>query len=112
DSPKEIELKIRKAYCPPKEIELNPVMELAKYILFRGEEKEFEVVNTKTNERRIYKTYHELEKDYMLGKIHPADLKSSISSQLINLIEPARKYFLDGPGKKYLEDMKEIEVSR
>jgi hypothetical protein len=30
----------------------------------------------------------------------------------VNLLEPARKYFLDGPGKKCLEDMKEIKVSR
>ncbi|MEM3610358.1 MAG: hypothetical protein QW076_05665, partial [Candidatus Anstonellales archaeon] len=83
-----------------------------KYILFRGGEKEFEIINVKTHERRIYETYQELEKDYMSGKIHPADLKSSVSSELINLLRPARKYFLDGPGKKYLEDMKEIEVSR
>ncbi|MEM3180836.1 MAG: tyrosine--tRNA ligase [Candidatus Micrarchaeaceae archaeon] len=112
DTPEDIERKIKKTYCPPKEIELNPVMELAKYILFRGGEKEFEIINVKTHERRIYETYQELEKDYMSGKIHPADLKSSVSSELINLLRPARKYFLDGPGKKCLEDMKEIKVSR
>ena len=112
DPPKEIERKIGKAYCPPKEIELNPIMELAKYILFRGEEKEFELINIKTHERRIYGTYQELERGYVSGEIHPVDLKSSVSSELIKLLEPARKYFLDGPGKKCLEDMKEIRVSR
>ncbi|MEM0147375.1 MAG: tyrosine--tRNA ligase, partial [Candidatus Micrarchaeaceae archaeon] len=62
DTPEDIERKIKKTYCPPKEIELNPVMELTKYILFRGGEKEFEIINVKTHERRIYETYQELEK--------------------------------------------------
>jgi len=112
DSPDEIERKIKKAYCPPKEVELNPILELARYILFRGEEKELVVVNAKTQERKAYKTYPELEKDYVEGKIFPADLKSSVSDALINLLEPARKYFLEGPGKNLLEEMKEIKVTR
>ncbi|MFP3279317.1 MAG: tyrosine--tRNA ligase [Candidatus Micrarchaeota archaeon] len=112
DSPEEIERKLMKAYCPPKEVELNPILELARYILFRGEEREFVVVNAKTQERKVYKTYSELEKDYVEGKIFPADLKSSVSSALIDLLEPARKYFLEGPGKNLLEEMKEIKVSR
>jgi len=112
DSPDEIERKLMKAYCPPKEVELNPILELARYILFRGEEKELVVVNAKTQERKVYKTYPELEKDYVEGKIFPADLKLSVSSALINLLEPARKYFLEGPGKNLLEEMKEIKVTR
>jgi len=112
DLPEEIERKLMKAYCPPKEVELNPILELARYILFRGEEKELVVVNAKTQERKVYKTYPELEKDYVEGKIFPADLKLSVSSAIINLLEPARKYFLEGPGKNLLEEMKEIKVSR
>ena len=112
DSPDEIERKIKKAYCPPKEVELNPILELARYILFRGEEKELVVVNAKTQERKAYETYPELEKDYIEGKVYPADLKSSVSDALINLLEPARKYFLEGPGKNLLEEMKEIKVTR
>jgi len=112
DSPEEIERKLMKAYCPPKEVELNPILELARYILFRGEEKEFAIINAKTQERKVYKTYPELEKDYVEGKIFPADLKSSVSNALINLLEPARKYFLEGPGKNLLEEMKEIKVTR
>jgi len=87
-------------------------LELARYILFRGEEKELVVVNAKTQERKVYKTYPELEKDYVEGKIFPADLKSSVSNALIDLLEPARKYFLEGPGKNLLEEMKEIKVTR
>jgi len=55
DLPEEIERKLMKAYCPPKEVELNPILELARYILFRGEEKELVVVNAKTQERKVYK---------------------------------------------------------
>ena len=77
-----------------------------------GEEKELVVVNAKTQERKAYKTYPELEKDYVEGKVYPADLKSSVSDALINLLEPARKYFLEGSGKNLLEEMKEIKVTR
>ncbi len=109
DKPEDIEAKIRKAYCPPTEVELNPVIELVKYVLFRGE---FEIVNKKTNERKVYTSYSELEKDYIEGKIHPEDLKLSVSRKLIEFLEPARKYFLEGPGRKYLEEMEQIEITR
>jgi len=109
DSPEDIKTKIEKAFCPAKEVELNPVMEIAKYILFRDEE-EFEVFNSKTQERKIFNSYQELEKDYQEGKVHPADLKLAVSTKLAKLLEPARKYFLEGPGKKYLEEMKEINI--
>ena len=54
----------------------------------------------------------QLIKDYVEGKVYPANLKSSVSDALINLLEPARKYFLEGPGKNLLEEMKEIKVTR
>jgi tyrosyl-tRNA synthetase len=112
DSPEDIRRKIDKAYCPPKEVELNPVLELTNYILFRGEKKEFEIINARTGEKKVYNSYEELENEYARGKIHPADLKTAISKELIKLLEPAWKYFAEGPGKKYLEEMKEIKITR
>lgn len=112
DTPEDIKKKIEKAYCPPKEVELNPVMELVKYVLFRGEQKDLEIVNLKTGNRKIYRSYPELEKDYSEGKIHPQDLKLVVSDKLVEILEPVRKYFLEGPGKKYLEDMKQIRITR
>ena len=34
DDPKDVESKIKKAYCPPKIVKLNPILEYAKYLIF------------------------------------------------------------------------------
>jgi tyrosyl-tRNA synthetase len=112
DSPEDIKRKIERAYCPPKEVELNPILEIANYILLRGKEKEFEIINAKTGERRVYTSYAQLENEYKEGKIHPADLKNTVANELIKLLEPAYKHFTEGPGKKYLEEMREIKITR
>jgi tyrosyl-tRNA synthetase len=114
DSPEEIERKIKEAYCS-KEIELNPVIDLVRYIVFPSLERkkeEFEIINLKTKERKAYKRLEDFEKDYTNSKIHPQDLKNAVSKYLIEILEPARKYFLEGPGKKYLEEMKNLKVTR
>jgi tyrosyl-tRNA synthetase len=112
DTEEEIKEKIMKAFCPPKEIELNPVLELAKYIVFGIGKSELEIINVKTNERKIYNSYSDLEKDYIEGKIHPMDLKIAVSKAICEMLEPSRKYFLEGPGKKYLEELKELKITR
>jgi tyrosyl-tRNA synthetase len=112
DSPEDIRRKIGKAYCPSREIEFNPVLELTNYVLFRGKEKEFEIINAKTGERRVYTSYTQLENEYKEGKIHPADLKNAVADELIKLLEPAYKHFTEGPGKRYLEEMREIKITR
>lgn len=111
DSEEEIKRKIEKAYCPPRETELNPILEIVRYIIF-GNKNSFEIYNLKTGEEKTYKSYSELEKDYILGKIHPADLKYSVVREITEMLYPARKYFIDGAGKKYLEEMKELKITR
>jgi hypothetical protein len=43
-----------------------------------------------------------------MGKIHPEDLKQAVIKYLTEILAPARKYFLEGAGRKYLEEMREI----
>ncbi len=112
DAPGEIRRKLRKALCPAGEIELNPVLELARYIVFRDRIEPFEVVNKKTGEKLTFKTYEELEDAFAKKKLHPLDLKIAVAEELAKILEPARKYFLEGPGRKYLEDMEEIRITR
>jgi tyrosyl-tRNA synthetase len=112
DSPEEIEAKIRSAFCPPRSAEFNPVLELARYLIFRDREEAFEIVNRKTGARRAFSTYKELEEAYARGEIHPLDLKIAVAEELARLLEPAYKYFREGPGLKYLEELKEISITR
>ncbi len=111
DKSEEIKEKINKAFCPIKEIELNPILELARYIIFRVSNN-IEIVNEKTKESKVYNSYASLESDYQKGLIHPLDLKTAVYNKINDMLEPARKYFLEGPGKRYLEDMESIKVSR
>jgi tyrosyl-tRNA synthetase len=111
DTPDEITKKINKAYCPASEVELNPLLELVRYLLMSND-RELEITSNKLNTKKNYTSYRDLEKDYSEGKIHPADLKEAASGSLIELLEPARRYFLEGNGKKYLDDMRGIKVGR
>ena len=94
DSPDEIRSKIRKAYCPPKVVENNPVAEIAKYILFVKENFVLHIERPPKygGPLDIY-SYDELEKLYKEGKLHPLDLKNAVAEALIKYLEPVRKYF-------------------
>ena len=112
DTPQEIKAKIKKAFCPICETELNPVLELAKYIVFYNRTEPFEIVNKKTGEVRVFNTYEELEQAYSCREVHPADLKAAVAEELVKILNPIIKHFREGPGKKYLEEMKQITITR
>ena len=105
DSEKEIQRKISKAYCPEKTVEGNPIMEYAKYIIFRGEEKTIEIKRPeKFGGNLEIQSYQELENIYKQGKLHPMDLKKMVAEQLSEMLKPARDYFEKHP--EYLEVFK------
>ncbi len=115
DEPGVIRRKIRKAYCPPRITEFNPVYEIGKYIVAPWLERhgrEIILVNKKTGEERHYNTWTEIEKDYREGRIHPLDFKNMVAEYLVEILEPARKYFREGPGKKYLEELEGLRITR
>ncbi len=115
DSEEEIKRKIMKAYCPMREIELNPIIDIVENVIFPWLKRKgdtFEIENLKTRERKEYEDYNSLVNDYVQGRIHPMDIKNAVSNYLVEMLEPARKYFLEGPGKKYLDEMKELKITR
>lgn len=93
DSEKEIRDKIRKAYCP-NATEGNPVLEIAKYIIFREEGKALSIErDAKYGGDLEFGSYMELEKAYLGGKLHAMDLKGGIAGALNDAIGPVRKHF-------------------
>jgi len=110
DNPKEIEKKIKAAYCPPHQTRGNPVFDLLKYIVFAEKEK-FEIRRSMEHGgSRNYQSYVEIEKDYLEGEIHPLDLKNSIIEVLIEILAPVRKHFRDHP--KELEGMIAMGITK
>jgi len=92
DGDEEIRSKIRRAYCPPREVQDNPILSIAKHIIFRGEEKEF-VINRPAQYGGSVTvwSYGELEKLYVEGKIHPLDIKNAVAEYLIRIVAPIRE---------------------
>ena len=93
NSPDEVKRKINKAYCPPKQIKENPILEYCKYIIF-------ELIDVFKIERPEkyggnveYSSYDELEKDYADGKLNPPDLKPAVVKYLNQFLAPIRDHF-------------------
>ncbi len=92
DSPEEIKRKIKKAFCPEKEVEFNPIIDIAHSIAFR--DGPFRVNRPERYGGEIVlESFDDLTREYSKGNIHPLDLKEAIAEKLIKLLEPVRKHF-------------------
>ncbi len=93
DSPDDIKRKINKAYCPPKQVAENPVLEYCKYIIFELVDV-FKVERPEKYGGNIeYYSYKALEKDYGEGKLNPPDLKPAVIKYLNKFLAPVIEYF-------------------
>ncbi len=98
DTPQEIEEKIKKAFCPEKEIKYNPILSWTGHVLFwpasRRTVKPF-VINRKEEHggNVAFSSYEDLEKAYAAGEVHPLDLKNAVAAELIDLLAPVRDHF-------------------
>lgn len=109
DSEEDIRRKILNAFCPPKEVSCNPIIEIMEYIILRHLKNEYiEIINQKTHEIKEYKSLIDFERSYLNGEIHPLDLKIYVANKLTEILKPAIKHFREGPGEKFLENMREI----
>jgi tyrosyl-tRNA synthetase len=110
DTSDEIKAKVKAAYCPPKQVEGNPVFELVKYVIFAEKERLDITRPSKYGGPQSYKSYEETVKAYLEGKLHPLDLKNGVAEALIEILKPVREYFRKHP--QTLEKMMEIEITR
>lgn len=95
DTDESIRSKIMNAYCPPRQTEFNPVMEIAKYIIFYEEPKRLVIERpSKYGGPLEVTTYKELEDIYLSGSLHPLDLKSAVARHVIDFIKPIRENVL------------------
>jgi tyrosyl-tRNA synthetase len=94
DSPESIKAKMNLAYCPPKEVEGNPVLDIARYILLPSGPF---VINrpAKYGGDISFATSDELVRSYQGGNIHPLDLKLAVSEGLGSRLAPVRNYFMN-----------------
>lgn len=102
DSPEEIKDKINRAYCPPKEIEGNPIIEIAKKIILYNNREVVIERPKKYGGDIIINSADELISMYSKGELHPLDLKNFVSIELIKMLSNVREYFEKNENAKYL----------
>lgn len=92
DSKEEIIRKISKAYCPPT-AEENPVLEIAREIIFHEKETLLIEREQKYGGNIEFESYEKLEQTYVAGKLHMQDLKKAVAIALNEILEPIRNHF-------------------
>lgn len=91
DTDEEINSKFKKAWCPEGIVDKNPVLEISKHIIFH-EFKEFSVERPdKFGGNVTYTSYQDLETDFAQKKLHPSDLKATVSKYVTDIIRPIRE---------------------
>lgn len=113
DDEAEVNLKIKKAYCPPNIVEGNPCLEYIQYLVLPWF-KEFSVERSAANGGdKIFKSFEELVADYESGNLHPADLKPALAKALNKILEPVREHFkTDSNAKELLKRVKAYRVTK
>jgi tyrosyl-tRNA synthetase len=110
DEPEVIREKYRMAYCPPKAVERNPVLEHARLLVFPH----LGVLEVERPSKYggpiTVESYGELRKLYTSGELHPLDLKRAVAEAVIKILEPVRRYFDRHP--ENLERLRELQVTR
>ncbi len=91
DTDEEINSKFKKAWCPEGIIDKNPVLEISKHIVFHEFNEVVVERPAKFGGNVVYTNYQDLEVDFAQKKLHPSDLKATVSKYVTNIIRPIRE---------------------
>jgi len=113
DSREDIRKKIGNAYCAPKDVRNNPMLDYAKHIIFRSFD-EFNVDRPRKFGGPVsFGNYAYLEQTFAEGKLHPMDLKNAVADYLDRLIAPVREHFeKNKKARELYRFVREQEITR
>jgi len=94
DNPDVVKSKIRKAFCPEKQVENNPILEICKFVIFPELKGETFLIKRpeKFGGNLEFRSYLELEKAYE-SNLHPLDLKNATTDYINKILLPVQKFF-------------------
>jgi tyrosyl-tRNA synthetase len=109
DNQDEIKRKIKKAYCPEKTIEGNPILEICKFIIFPELKDDVFCINRseKFGGDLEFNSYEELEQAFV-SNLHPLDLKNATIEYLNQILNQIQKYFVKHD--EAYETMKNLDI--
>ena len=110
DEPEEIRDKMRSAYCPPREIRDNPVLDIVRLVLLPQMNRFGVERPSKYGGNMMFEKYEDVEKAYSRGELHPQDLKSSVTKSLSDRLEGVRQEIKKDP--ELLRRIKAMEITR
>ena len=93
----DIEARIAQAFCPAKEVDGNPVVEVVRYIAFPWEGRLDVPRAAKHGGPLAFETEGAFLEAWRAGGVHPADLKAAVVALLDRRVAPARDYFRAHP---------------
>ncbi|HYA69787.1 MAG TPA: tyrosine--tRNA ligase [Thermoplasmata archaeon] len=89
--------RLQQAFCPAKAVDGNPVVEIARFIVFPWEGRLRVDRPAKYGGPVEFASEPEFVTSWANGQLHPQDLKAAIADVLDRLLEPARRYFAAHP---------------
>jgi tyrosyl-tRNA synthetase len=96
DKIEEVENKLLNAYCPPKQVAHNPLIEFNRNLLFSEKGFMLDIDRPRKYGGSIsVDNFGDLCLKYEAGEIHPLDLKKATAIALNRKLAPVRTYFKD-----------------
>jgi tyrosyl-tRNA synthetase len=96
-APEVVRERLRGAFCPAKELEGNPVAELALHVVFPWEGRLSIDREPKHGGPIAFETEANFVTAWQAGAVHPMDLKTSVAAALERILAPANAYFAAHP---------------
>ena len=89
--------RLQHAFCPAKQVDGNPVVEIVRWIVFPWEGHLGVDRPAKYGGPVEFASEPEFVATWEQGNLHPQDLKVAVTDVLDRLLEPARRYFTAHP---------------
>jgi tyrosyl-tRNA synthetase len=113
DTPEEIKLKVENAFCPEGNVTVNPILDWAKYVIFRNKGSNILIERKQKFGGNIeFNSYTELEKAFLSKSLHPLDLKIGVANKITEILEPVRKHFEKPHIQKMKKKLEELIITR
>ena len=93
-----VKRKLKKAYCPPKQVDGNGVMSFVEYVLLPASALKNNgtprfIVQRRDQDPLTYDNIKDMRNDYLSDVLQPQALKPAVTDALLELIEPIRKAY-------------------
>ncbi|KAK6340584.1 Tyrosine--tRNA ligase cytoplasmic, variant 2 [Orbilia brochopaga] len=110
DSAADVDKKLKKAVCAPRELEGNGVIAFVEFVLLpiselKAEDGKARFVIVKDGEEVVYDSVDKLKEDYAADIIGPKELKVATTLALNKLLDPIREEFANDPAWQEVEKL-------